>query len=129
MATKRADPDSDGAALFSMDDLRARLDAPLFHRDQGLATPAQLPRLHELSFDHAEVPLPLSVPVAVSAEVAVVPPPAPTPPERPKLASFSELMSSTAVRKEPELQSEPVPVVVARQPEPAMPLTNHYILW
>ena len=121
MATKRADPDSDGAALFSMDDLRARLDAPLFHRDQGLATPAQLPRLRELSFNHAEVPSPLSVPVAVSAEVAVVPPPAPTPPERPKLASFSELMSSTAVRKEPELQSEPVPVVVARQPEPAMP--------
>lgn len=148
MATEKADPDSDGAALFSMDDLRARLDAPLYDRVQGLATPPKLPRLRELSFEHAEVPLPLpvsdvhavDVPVdvvevvpveVVPVEVAVVPSPAR---KLPKLASFSELMASTRVAEpvvvpEPVVVAEPVvvpepvvaePVVAALVPEPAV---------
>lgn len=124
--------------MFSMDDLRARLDAPLFHRDQGLSTPAQLPRLRELSFDQAEVPLPLAVPetptegpveapvaafaddvaaalhAALSAEIAVETELALAPPrERPKLASFSELMSASALQQEAEIQVAPAP-----EPEP-----------
>ncbi|MCE9621603.1 MAG: hypothetical protein K8R99_04560 [Actinomycetia bacterium] len=131
MATKKADPDSDGAALFSMEDLRARLDAPLFHRDQGLSTPMQLPRLRELSFDHAEVPLPLPVPdlpvvpvlelpvvegPVVEVPVVSVPESAPVAlPPRPKLASFSELMASSALAQQPEPEPEPEPEA---QPEP-----------
>ena len=130
-----------------MDDLRARLDAPLFHRDQGLATPAQLPRLRELSFDQAEVPLPLAVPdvpvveapVAepVSEPVVVEAPVASPPHERPKLASFSELLAKTPVQEVAKVEpavvvvepviAEPIvvepvvvgPVVVEPEPEPA----------
>ena len=124
-----------------MDDLRARLDAPLFHRDQGLATPAQLPRLRELSFDEAEVPLPLAVPdvpaVTVPAvttpavEAVVVDPPAPpapvAPSARPKLASFSELMAATAAApaptKEPEIEpsQEQLPAPLPKRIPQAMP--------
>lgn len=110
-AGKRAD--SDGAALFSMDDLRARLDAPLFHRDQGLGAPAQLPRLRELTFEHAVDHTVEPVVVAVVEEVVeevveqAVEPAAesPAPHERPKLVSFSEMMSKSAV-------AEPTPEVV-----------------
>ena len=104
-AGKRAD--SDGTALFSMDDLRARLDAPLFHRDQGLGSPTQLPRLRELTFEHAvdHTVEPVVVEAVVEPaveEVAETPAPTPpmpartAPPERPKLVSFSEMMSKTA---------------------------------
>ncbi|MEQ1874688.1 MAG: hypothetical protein ABL953_13285 [Ilumatobacteraceae bacterium] len=119
-AGKRAD--SAGAALFSMDDLRARLDAPLFHRDQGLGAPAQLPRLRELTFEHAvdhtgehpvepvvEPALPVEEDVVVVVnETAASAPTAPAqnaPHERPKLVSFSEMMSKSAA-------AEPIPEVV-----------------
>ncbi len=121
MATNRADPDSDGAALFSMDDLRARLDAPLFHRDQGLATPAQLPRLRELSFGHAEVPLPQELPDAAVVETPPEVPLVKTPErELPKLASFGDLMSASAPPKEPEVLAVPESEAAAPWPQPVV---------
>lgn len=124
MATQKADSDGaagDSAALFSIEDLRARLDAPLFHRDQGLAVPTPIPRLTELRVDHAVEAEPEAEPVpevvaAVVVETVTEVPAAPAPRARPTLASFSDLMAATAVQTEPE--SSPV-IAPAPTPEPA----------
>jgi hypothetical protein len=56
-------PDDDGAdeasaprGSMGLDDLRLRLDSPLFARDAGLAAPAQVPRLRELTWEHVVNP-------------------------------------------------------------------------
>jgi len=125
VATKKADrpegADSDGTGLFGMDDLRARLDAPLFHRDPGLAVPAQLPRLEELSLDHAvEAPThlvpstpPTPLPPPVVEDVAA-------PPARQALVSFSDMLS-LARRKASEPLAAPEPMAAAPEPMIAAP--------
>lgn len=82
-----------------MDELRARLDAPLFHRDQGLGAPLQLPRLREIGGGPDVAPAALAV---------KEPPPMPS-------ASFPPpLASQRAAQPLPQRQPEPV---VAQQPE------------
>lgn len=44
-----------GPALFSAQDFRLRLDAPLFHRDPGMST-GQAPQLRELTWEHVVRP-------------------------------------------------------------------------
>lgn len=112
MATKKADlpdgADSGGPALISMEDLRARLDAPLFHRDDGLGSPAQLPRLRELSLDHA-------VETPEAAEVVA--------PPRPILVSFSDMLARTSL-PEPLAPVEPETVEPETvEPETVEPIT------
>ncbi len=129
-----------------MDDLRARLDAPLFHRDQGLGAPAQLPRLREISFDHAplalepvaevevaEVAAPVvAAPVVaepviaapVVAEPVVAEPVEPAVPVRPKLVSFSELMSASALVQAPATEPLPQPLP---QRQPAQPVVSEVV--
>ncbi len=52
-----AGPDATGEnGGLSLDDLRLRLDSPLFARDPGLAAPAQVPRLRELTWEHVTNP-------------------------------------------------------------------------
>lgn len=64
-ATERDDAEAapaNGRSSLSLDDLRLRLDSPLFARDPGLAAPAQVPRLRELTWEHVVNPT-SSVPV------------------------------------------------------------------
>ncbi|MDO8361398.1 MAG: hypothetical protein Q7V88_00750 [Actinomycetota bacterium] len=47
---------NDAGQRYSLDDFRLRLDAPLFHRDPGMAAAAKLPQLRELTWEHVVKP-------------------------------------------------------------------------
>ena len=47
----RTEPGAVAAPRLSLDDLRLRLDSPLFARDPGLSPGAQVPHLRELTWD------------------------------------------------------------------------------
>ncbi|MBI4884446.1 MAG: hypothetical protein HY826_10390 [Actinobacteria bacterium] len=110
------------ARLPSLSEFRARLDVPLFHRDQGLAQSAQLPRLLEIRRDQAVEPVvqePVApetvVPEPVVATSPVVDRPARS---RPMLASIADLLSASEAVVVPV---EPAPV--APPAEPVVPPT------
>ncbi len=58
---------ADGRADLSLDDLRHRLDSPLYAREPGLAASSQVPGLRELTWDHVTNPT-TSHPVVVPGE-------------------------------------------------------------
>ena len=79
---------------LSLDDLRHRLDSPLFARDPALAAPAQVPRLRELTWEHVVNPT-SSVPV-VPGEGQIADGASPTAGAAPKPMKIEDLLAAPA---------------------------------
>ncbi len=92
---------------LSLDDLRLRLDSPLFARDAGLAAPARVPRLRELTWEH--VTNPTSQHAVITDDT-----------EDPDAPSRLEGVVPPRVRIE-DLLSQPVATIEATVPAPAHP--------
>jgi len=68
--------ESDGSGDLSLDELRLRLDSPLYARESGLAAPMETPGLRELTWEHITNPT-ISQPVVSPADGDGTPRPAP----------------------------------------------------
>ena len=82
---------------LSLDDLRHRLDSPLFARDPALAAPAQVPRLRELTWEHVVNPT-SSIPVVPSDEPSAdgADPAVGTAPKSPKPLKIEDILAAPA---------------------------------
>jgi hypothetical protein len=88
-----ADASTDHGNL-SLDDLRLRLDSPLFARDHALAAPAQVPRLRELTWEH--VVNPTSQHPIVKGDETIEDGAEPTPGAAPKPMRIEDLLAAPA---------------------------------
>ncbi|MBI4934167.1 MAG: hypothetical protein HY828_09835 [Actinobacteria bacterium] len=82
---------------LSLDDLRHRLDSPLFARDPALAAPAQVPRLRELTWEHVVNPT-SSIPIVPSDEPSAdgADPTVGAAPKSPKPLKIEDLLAAPA---------------------------------
>lgn len=118
-------PADGGLPRLSLDDLRLRLDSPLFARDPGLTPAADVPRLKELTWEHVVNPAsrqptpaetqPTDSTIDVDAEVSttVEAPPAVVVPPRP---SIEDLLSE----RRPTAPASPPPAPAASPEPPAV---------
>jgi hypothetical protein len=88
-----ADASTDPGNL-SLDDLRLRLDSPLFARDHALAAPAQVPRLRELTWEH--VVNPTSQHPIIKGDETIEDGAEPTPGAAPKPTRIEDLLAAPA---------------------------------
>ncbi len=109
-------PSSDARTDLSLDELRHRLDSPLYAREHGLAASSQVPGLRELTWDHVTNPT-TSHPVVPGESIfdgddAGVPRPAPL--------KLDELLARPAVTLKPIEPLGPPAGAVAAPSGPAV---------
>jgi hypothetical protein len=88
-----------------LDELRRRLDSPLFARDPGLASAPQVPGLRELTWEHVINPT-SQQPVVPSGDVPEL-----TPVPKVAAVSIEALLSQPEPQPQPKPEPAPAPVV------------------